>query len=244
MTKSVVAVVFSGTRVYSIMSQLSNSVKGRHHERRSDADRTPGAGEAGQARTHHGRPRCELFAEHGVGGVTTQQVADRADVTIGTLYLYASTKAELLIMVQNRSSPPPSTPAWPPQPSQHRERAERLRERPCAALSPAAAPGRDGSVDVGLDAGGDVGGGVEQPLQPDPVQHGGDQADFDVDLGRGEWCHVAGIDRLLQVGGEGGEVVGIAALDEGVGRVGGAGCLGGDGGEQLEQAAVAQMWRP
>jgi AcrR family transcriptional regulator len=33
---------------------------------------------------------------------TTQQVADRADVTIGTLYLYASTKAELLIMVQNQ----------------------------------------------------------------------------------------------------------------------------------------------
>jgi len=43
----------------------------------------------------------ELFADHGVGGVTTQQVADRADVAIGTLYLYAATKAELLIMVQN-----------------------------------------------------------------------------------------------------------------------------------------------
>ncbi|WP_328752884.1 TetR/AcrR family transcriptional regulator [Streptomyces sp. NBC_00285] len=43
----------------------------------------------------------ELFAEHGVGGVTTQQIAARADVAIGTLYLYASTKAELLIMVQN-----------------------------------------------------------------------------------------------------------------------------------------------
>lgn len=42
-----------------------------------------------------------LFAEHGVGGVTTQQIADRADVAIGTLYLYAATKAELLIMVQN-----------------------------------------------------------------------------------------------------------------------------------------------
>jgi AcrR family transcriptional regulator len=44
----------------------------------------------------------ELFAEDGVGGVTTQQVADRADVAIGTLYLYAATKAELLIMVQNQ----------------------------------------------------------------------------------------------------------------------------------------------
>ncbi|MFF6787095.1 TetR family transcriptional regulator [Streptomyces sp. NPDC012510] len=43
----------------------------------------------------------ELFVEHGVDRVTTQQVARRADVAIGTLYLYASTKAELLIMVQN-----------------------------------------------------------------------------------------------------------------------------------------------
>jgi AcrR family transcriptional regulator len=43
----------------------------------------------------------ELFAEHGVSGVTTQQIAGRADVAIGTLYLYASTKAELLIIVQN-----------------------------------------------------------------------------------------------------------------------------------------------
>lgn len=44
----------------------------------------------------------ELFALHGVGGVTTQQIADNADVAIGTLYLYAATKAELLIMVQNQ----------------------------------------------------------------------------------------------------------------------------------------------
>lgn len=43
----------------------------------------------------------ELFAEHGVSGVTTQQITHRADVANGTLYLYASTKAELLIMVQN-----------------------------------------------------------------------------------------------------------------------------------------------
>ena len=42
-----------------------------------------------------------LFAELGVSTVTTQQVADRADVAIGTLFRYASTKAELLIMVQN-----------------------------------------------------------------------------------------------------------------------------------------------
>jgi AcrR family transcriptional regulator len=44
----------------------------------------------------------ELFALHGVGGVITQQIADHADIAIGTLYLYAATKAELLIMVQNQ----------------------------------------------------------------------------------------------------------------------------------------------
>jgi len=44
----------------------------------------------------------DLFAERGISAVTTQQVADRADVAIGTLYLYAATKAELLIMVQNQ----------------------------------------------------------------------------------------------------------------------------------------------
>ena len=42
-----------------------------------------------------------LFADHGVNGVTTQQVSERADVAIGTLFRYAATKAELLILVQN-----------------------------------------------------------------------------------------------------------------------------------------------
>ncbi|MCJ1708855.1 TetR/AcrR family transcriptional regulator [Microbacterium sp. VKM Ac-2923] len=42
-----------------------------------------------------------LFAERGMGHVTTQEVSDRADVAIGTLFRYAATKAELLIMVQN-----------------------------------------------------------------------------------------------------------------------------------------------
>lgn len=43
----------------------------------------------------------DLFDELGVSAVTTQQVADRADVSVGTLFRYATTKAELLIMVQN-----------------------------------------------------------------------------------------------------------------------------------------------
>lgn len=43
----------------------------------------------------------ELFAEFGVDEVTTQQIADRADIGTGTLFLYAKTKGELLLMVQN-----------------------------------------------------------------------------------------------------------------------------------------------
>lgn len=43
----------------------------------------------------------ELFAEHGVDEVTTQQIADKADVGTGTLFLYARTKGELLLLVQN-----------------------------------------------------------------------------------------------------------------------------------------------
>lgn len=42
----------------------------------------------------------ELFAEHGVDEVTTQQIADKADIGTGTLFLYAKTKGELLL-VQN-----------------------------------------------------------------------------------------------------------------------------------------------
>ncbi|MHA7262883.1 TetR/AcrR family transcriptional regulator [Arthrobacter sp. TMN-37] len=43
----------------------------------------------------------ELFAEHGVDEVTTQQIAEKADIGTGTLFLYAKTKGELLLMVQN-----------------------------------------------------------------------------------------------------------------------------------------------
>ena len=42
-----------------------------------------------------------LFAEHGVEEVTTQQIADKADIGTGTLFLYAKTKGELLLLVQN-----------------------------------------------------------------------------------------------------------------------------------------------
>ncbi|MBQ1080764.1 MULTISPECIES: TetR/AcrR family transcriptional regulator [unclassified Nocardiopsis] len=43
----------------------------------------------------------ELFAEHGVDEVTTQQIAERADIGTGTLFLYAKSKGELLLLVQN-----------------------------------------------------------------------------------------------------------------------------------------------
>ncbi|WP_280419691.1 TetR/AcrR family transcriptional regulator [Nocardia carnea] len=43
----------------------------------------------------------ELFAEYGVDEVTTQQIADKADVGAGTVFLYAKTKGELLLLVQN-----------------------------------------------------------------------------------------------------------------------------------------------
>ncbi|POH57162.1 TetR/AcrR family transcriptional regulator [Arthrobacter glacialis] len=45
----------------------------------------------------------ELFADHGVDEVTTQQIADKADIGAGTLFLYAKSKGELLLLVQNAS---------------------------------------------------------------------------------------------------------------------------------------------
>jgi len=43
----------------------------------------------------------ELFAERGYAKVTTQAVSDRADVAAGTLFRYAATKADLLMLVYN-----------------------------------------------------------------------------------------------------------------------------------------------
>jgi len=45
----------------------------------------------------------ELFAQYGVDDVTTQQIADQADIGTGTLFLYAKSKGELLLLVQNSS---------------------------------------------------------------------------------------------------------------------------------------------
>lgn len=43
----------------------------------------------------------ELFETRGVDEVTTQEIADKADIGAGTLFLYAKTKGELLLLVQN-----------------------------------------------------------------------------------------------------------------------------------------------
>ena len=45
----------------------------------------------------------ELFDERGVDAVTTQQIADMADIGTGTLFLYAKSKSELFLLVQNSS---------------------------------------------------------------------------------------------------------------------------------------------
>ena len=42
-----------------------------------------------------------LFADRGVDEVTTQEIADAADIGTGTLFLYAKNKGELLLLVQN-----------------------------------------------------------------------------------------------------------------------------------------------
>ena len=47
------------------------------------------------------RAAAELFAANGYAGTTTQQVARSADVAEGTLFRYASSKPELLLMVIN-----------------------------------------------------------------------------------------------------------------------------------------------
>ncbi|MGY3262403.1 TetR/AcrR family transcriptional regulator [Frigoribacterium sp. 2355] len=47
------------------------------------------------------RAASDLFSRHGVDEVTTQQIAEAADVGAGTLFLYARTKGELLLLAQN-----------------------------------------------------------------------------------------------------------------------------------------------
>ncbi|MCX4430222.1 TetR/AcrR family transcriptional regulator [Streptomyces mirabilis] len=70
------------------MSVASQSVGRRERNKQEKLDRIVAAA-------------SELFAEHGVDEVTTQQIADKADIGTGTLFLYAKTKGELLLLVHN-----------------------------------------------------------------------------------------------------------------------------------------------
>ncbi|MFE7902952.1 TetR/AcrR family transcriptional regulator [Streptomyces sp. NPDC057424] len=70
------------------MSVASQSVGRRERNKQEKLDRIVAAA-------------SELFAEHGVDEVTTQQIADQADIGTGTLFFYAKTKGELLLLVQN-----------------------------------------------------------------------------------------------------------------------------------------------
>ncbi|MER7775847.1 helix-turn-helix domain-containing protein [Streptomyces sp. NPDC096191] len=97
---SVLAGARSLTAITEWISDANNSPKGAPHVRRF-----PAAGRRERnkqlkldritAAAH------ELFAERGINEVTTQQIADKADIGTGTLFLYAKTKGELLLLVQN-----------------------------------------------------------------------------------------------------------------------------------------------
>ena len=45
---------------------------------------------------------AQLFADHGFEAVTTQQISDLADIAAGTLFRYAPSKGDLLLMVYNQ----------------------------------------------------------------------------------------------------------------------------------------------
>jgi AcrR family transcriptional regulator len=72
----------------TVMSVASRPVGRRERNKQEKLDRITAAA-------------SELFAVHGVDEVTTQQIADKADIGTGTLFLYAKTKGELLLLVQN-----------------------------------------------------------------------------------------------------------------------------------------------
>ena len=44
------------------------------------------------------RAAHELFTERGFDRVTTQEISERADVATGTLFRYAASKSELLLL--------------------------------------------------------------------------------------------------------------------------------------------------
>ncbi|MEW2164595.1 TetR/AcrR family transcriptional regulator [Streptomyces sp. NPDC007084] len=67
------------------------------------ADRPPGRRERNKQDKLHRilEAATELFTEQGYSAVTTQQIAEAADVGIGTLFRHAGSKAGLLMLVMN-----------------------------------------------------------------------------------------------------------------------------------------------
>ncbi|MFC5598795.1 TetR/AcrR family transcriptional regulator [Deinococcus cellulosilyticus] len=59
------------------------------------------------------RVAWELFQKHGYEKVTTRQVAEAADIATGTLFLYASTKGDLLVMAMESALREVTRPASP-----------------------------------------------------------------------------------------------------------------------------------
>ncbi|MGW0949481.1 TetR/AcrR family transcriptional regulator [Streptomyces sp. NPDC002623] len=73
----------------------------------------------------------ELFDAHGVSAVTTQEIAERADIGTGTLFQYVATKTELLVMIYNRRFGQSVQDGWEAQAREHG-----LRPRLLALLEP------------------------------------------------------------------------------------------------------------
>lgn len=70
-------------------SELASTVPGKRHENmRQKRDRIFAAA-------------AELLRERGFSAVTTQEIAERAGVAAGTVFRYAASKSELLLMVYN-----------------------------------------------------------------------------------------------------------------------------------------------
>ena len=74
---------------------------------------------------------AELFEVRGFAAVTTQEIANRADIGAGTLFQYVTSKAELLVMVYNQRFAQAVADGWE---AQQRERG--LRPRLLAQLRP------------------------------------------------------------------------------------------------------------
>ncbi len=54
----------------------------------------------------------KLFSSQGFDGTTVQQIADEADIAVGTLFLYVSDKSELLLRLFHNAAEVELDQAW------------------------------------------------------------------------------------------------------------------------------------